>query len=67
MIVNSLNGPTVHYSLFEAFMELLHDVVSEREEWISQNETNVMASFVSITSLEDLKNKIQENKVFIMH
>ena len=48
-------------------MELLHDVVSEREEWISQNETNVMASFVSITSLEDLKNKIQENKVFIMH
>ena len=48
-------------------MELLHNVVYEREEWIAQNETNVMASFVSITSLEDLKNKIHEHKVFILY
>jgi hypothetical protein len=50
-------------SLFEAFTQLLHNVVNESEQWISQNEGNVMVSFVSIASLEDLKNKIQENKV----
>ena len=52
-------------SLFEAFSQLLHNVANESEQWISQNEGNVMVSFVSIASLEDLKNKIQENKVFV--
>ncbi|XP_028414728.1 nuclear anchorage protein 1-like isoform X2 [Dendronephthya gigantea] len=55
-----------HKSLFEAFTVLLHEVVDSREEWISQNEANVMVSFVSVASLDDVKSKIQDNKEFIL-
>ena len=37
--------------------------MNEREEWIAQNESNVMVSYVAVASLEDLKIKIEKNKV----
>lgn len=47
-------------------MSLLQRVVSEREKWISENESGIEVSFVTVASLEDLKNKVDENEVRIV-
>lgn len=50
-------------SLYEAFILLLHVVVDESEQWISENESKIGVSYVPVASLEDLNIKIEQNKV----
>ena len=53
-------------SLFEDFNTLLHKVVSEREKWISDHEDCVGNTLVTVTSYDDLNEKIKENEVNVV-
>lgn len=53
------------FSLYEDFTALLQNVVSEREKWISGNESHVEVTLVTVASLDDVKSKVAENEVMI--